>query len=140
MTPKAYDYLLTVTHERMRMVGREQVEKGHMVKVHCTGTLQNGTKFWCSKDPDQDAFEFTVGEKRVIKGWDEGVIGMRQGEVAVLTIPPESAYGSQGFSAWGENNLSICHAQTNPQSSGAHRMLPAKSDAGVRPLNRPIGA
>jgi len=101
MTPKAYDYLLTVTHERMRMVGREQVEKGHMVKVHCTGTLQNGTKFWCSKDPDQDAFEFTVGEKRVIKGWDEGVIGMRQGEVAVLTIPPESAYGSQGFSAWG---------------------------------------
>jgi peptidylprolyl isomerase len=79
----------------------QSVEKGNTVKVHCIGTLQNGTKFWSSRDPDQDAYEFKVGEHKVIKGWDEGVVGMKQGEVAVLTVPPEAAYGVHGFAAWG---------------------------------------
>jgi FKBP-type peptidyl-prolyl cis-trans isomerase 2 len=54
-----------------------------------------------TKDPGQDTFTFTVGMGQVIKGWDEGVLGMAQGEVSRLTCSPDYAYGSGGFPAWG---------------------------------------
>lgn len=56
----------------------------------------------CStKDPGQEPFAFQVGLGQVIKGWDEGVLGMKLGESARLTCSPDYAYGARGFPAWG---------------------------------------
>ena len=54
-----------------------------------------------TKDPGQTTFTFTVGMGQVIKGWDEGVLTMSQGEISKLTCSPDYAYGSGGFPAWG---------------------------------------
>uniref|UniRef100_A0A7C9D820 peptidylprolyl isomerase n=1 Tax=Opuntia streptacantha TaxID=393608 RepID=A0A7C9D820_OPUST len=78
--------------------------RGQKVTVHCTGFGKNGDlsqKFWSTKDPGQEPFSFNVGLGKVIKGWDEGVLGMQVGEVARLTCSPDYAYGSSGFAAWG---------------------------------------
>ncbi len=68
---------------------------GRGVGVHYTGWLENGTKFDSSVDRGQP-FEFTLGAGNVIKGWDEGVQGMRVGGKRQLTIPPTLGYGAQG--------------------------------------------
>ncbi len=68
---------------------------GQSVTVHYTGLLTDGTKFDSSKDRD-DPFEFPLGGGRVIKGWDEGVQGMKVGGVRKLTIPPALGYGARG--------------------------------------------
>ncbi|EYU39116.1 hypothetical protein MIMGU_mgv1a016657mg [Erythranthe guttata] len=83
--------------------GRKPVV-GQKVTVHCTGFGKNGDlsqKFWSTKDPGQEPFSFQVGMGKVIKGWDEGVLGMQVGEVARLTCSPDYAYGTGGFPAWG---------------------------------------
>ncbi|MGH7739216.1 MAG: FKBP-type peptidyl-prolyl cis-trans isomerase [bacterium] len=68
---------------------------GQTVTVHYTGWLTNGTKFDSSVDRGQP-FEFTLGAGQVIKGWDEGVAGMKVGEKRKLTIPPDLGYGARG--------------------------------------------
>ena len=68
---------------------------GQLVKVHYTGWLTVGTKFDSSKDRG-DPFVFPLGEGNVIKGWDEGVQGMKVGGTRKLTIPPALGYGSRG--------------------------------------------
>src|SRR5262247_3607536 len=68
---------------------------GQKVKVHYTGWLTNGTKFDSSKDRG-DPFVFDLGAGRVIKGWDEGVQGMKVGGTRKLTIPPALGYGARG--------------------------------------------
>jgi len=68
---------------------------GQSVTVHYTGWLTDGEKFDSSKDRD-DPFQFPLGEGRVIKGWDEGVEGMRVGGTRKLIIPPTLAYGTRG--------------------------------------------
>src|SRR5438105_11623166 len=68
---------------------------GDTVSVHYVGTLTNGTKFDSSRDRGQP-FSFTLGQGRVIKGWDVGVAGMQVGGRRELTIPAEEAYGSRG--------------------------------------------
>jgi len=68
---------------------------GKTVSVHYTGWLTNGMKFDSSKDRGQP-FEFLLGGGRVIKGWDEGVLGMKVGGVRKLTIPADLGYGSRG--------------------------------------------
>ena len=73
--------------------------KGHKVSVHYTGWLDNlgqkGKKFDSSVDRGQ-AFGFTLGAQQVIRGWDEGVEGMKVGGKRTLTIPPELGYGARG--------------------------------------------
>jgi FKBP-type peptidyl-prolyl cis-trans isomerase len=68
---------------------------GDTVKVHYTGRLMNGTKFDSSLDRDEP-FQFTLGQGMVIKGWDEGVVGMKKGGKRKLTIPADKAYGAAG--------------------------------------------
>jgi FKBP-type peptidyl-prolyl cis-trans isomerase FkpA len=68
---------------------------GQRVTVHYTGWLTDGTKFDSSKDRD-DPFEFWLGKGQVIRGWDEGVQGMKVGGKRKLTIPPHLGYGSRG--------------------------------------------
>ena len=73
---------------------------GRGVKVHYTGWLQNpdgsaGKKFDSSKDRG-DPFDFPLGGGRVIRGWDEGVAGMRVGGMRKLTIPAALGYGARG--------------------------------------------
>jgi FKBP-type peptidyl-prolyl cis-trans isomerase FkpA len=70
-------------------------EAGKTVSVHYTGWLTNGTKFDSSKDQGQP-FSFQVGAGEVIKGWDQGVTGMKVGGARRLTIPPSLGYGSRG--------------------------------------------
>jgi FKBP-type peptidyl-prolyl cis-trans isomerase len=70
---------------------------GHTVTVHYVGTLTNGTKFDSSRDRGNSGFTFQLGAGRVIAGWDQGVAGMKVGQLRKLTIPPELAYGAEGF-------------------------------------------
>jgi FKBP-type peptidyl-prolyl cis-trans isomerase FkpA len=68
---------------------------GQHVTVHYTGWLTNGKKFDSSKDRN-DPFVFPLGAGHVIRGWDEGVQGMKVGGTRKLTIPPELGYGARG--------------------------------------------
>jgi peptidylprolyl isomerase len=72
-----------------------KAEPGSKVTVHYTGTLTDGKKFDSSKDRNQP-FSFKLGVGQVIKGWDEGIALLRVGDKAVLTIPSELGYGTQG--------------------------------------------
>jgi FKBP-type peptidyl-prolyl cis-trans isomerase len=68
---------------------------GHVVSVHYTGWLVDGVKFDSSHDHGEP-FVFSLGKGQVIRGWDEGVVGMKPGGKRKLTIPAELGYGSRG--------------------------------------------
>ena len=72
-----------------------EAKAGAQVRVHYTGWLTDGKKFDSSKDRG-DPFSFKLGGGQVIKGWDEGVAGMKVGGVRKLTIPPTLGYGARG--------------------------------------------
>lgn len=72
-----------------------EAKSGSHVKVHYTGWLTSGKKFDSSVDANQP-FDFTVGAGDVIKGWDEGVAGMKVGGKRQLRIPPSLGYGASG--------------------------------------------
>ncbi len=69
---------------------------GKTVSVQYTGWLTDGKKFDSSKDRGQP-FGFTLGAGMVIKGWDQGVVGMKVGGKRKLTIPGDLAYGARGY-------------------------------------------
>ena len=72
------------------------VAAGDTVTVNYVGSLTNGTVFDASANHGSTGFSFTLGVGQVIKGWDEGIAGMKVGGKRKLVIPAELAYGSQG--------------------------------------------
>jgi FKBP-type peptidyl-prolyl cis-trans isomerase len=84
---------LQITDETVG-TGRE-AKTGDTVHVHYTGTLMNGKKFDSSRDKGEP-FKFTIGKGEVIKGWDEGVVGMKVGGKRKLVIPSDLGYGESG--------------------------------------------
>ncbi len=73
-----------------------EAKAGKRVSVHYVGTLTNGNKFDSSRDRGKP-FQFTLGAGEVIQGWDQGVAGMKVGEIRKLTVPGHLAYGERGY-------------------------------------------
>jgi FKBP-type peptidyl-prolyl cis-trans isomerase len=82
--------------EDLRAGTGAEARAGQRVTVHYVGTLTNGSKFDSSRDRDE-GFTFKLGAGQVIKGWDQGVAGMKVGQIRKLTIPSELAYGARGY-------------------------------------------
>ena len=82
--------------------GAPTIAKGDTITVHATGIVkESGQKFWSTKDPGQEPFTYQAGVGGVIKGWDQGCLGMKVGEARELIIPAHEGYGAAGFPAWG---------------------------------------
>lgn len=85
--------------------GAEAVN-GKSITVHYTGTLKDGTKFDSSVDR-KEPFTFSLGAGQVIKGWEQGIVGMKVGGKRKLTIPSELAYGANAVGAIPANSTLI---------------------------------
>jgi FKBP-type peptidyl-prolyl cis-trans isomerase len=79
----------------IRVGNGEMAKEGSHVRVHYTGWLTTGKKFDSSVDAGTP-FDFTIGNGEVIKGWEEGVAGMKVGGKRQLRIPPALGYGAEG--------------------------------------------
>jgi FKBP-type peptidyl-prolyl cis-trans isomerase len=89
----------------------EKISKnGDVLIMNYTGRFTNGTAFDSNVDPKfghVSPFSFTLGKGMVIKGWDEGLVGMKVGEKKTLTIPPEKAYGPNDYNGIPGNSTLI---------------------------------
>jgi peptidylprolyl isomerase len=86
--------LLEMVIDDVRIGNGEEVKKGDTLTVHYIGTTQDGVRFDSSYERGEP-FLFTVGEGKVIQGWDEGLIGMKVGGQRILVIPGTMAYGNR---------------------------------------------
>jgi len=68
-----------------------QAKNGDKVKIHFTGYLEDGTVF--GSTTDEEPFEFIIGEKNMLPGFENAVVGMQKGDIKTITLPPEEAYG-----------------------------------------------
>ena len=93
--------------EDLKVGEGSEVVKYNIVTVNYTGWLTDGTKFDSSLNPGRSPFRFTVGGGQVIKGWDEGLIGMKVGGKRKLTIPPSMGYGNQDMGVIPSNSTLI---------------------------------
>ena len=82
--------------ENLREGTGAEAVAGQTVSVHYVGTLTDGSKFDSSRDRGSP-FTFRLGAGEVIRGWDQGVAGMKPGGLRKLTIPPGLAYGDRGY-------------------------------------------
>ena len=92
--------------EDLKIGQGQEVKSGDTITVHYSGTLLNGQKFDSSYDRNQP-FETQIGVGQVIKGWDEGLLGMKVGGKRKLIIPPELGYGSQDMGSIPPNSTLI---------------------------------
>ena len=87
---------MTLNIEKLKDGAGDEAVAGKTVTVHYVGTLTDGSKFDSSRDRGE-GFSFRLGAGEVIRGWDQGVAGMKVGGLRKLTIPPDLAYGDRGF-------------------------------------------
>jgi peptidylprolyl isomerase len=75
----------------------EGIKTGQTAVVQYEGKLADGSVFDSTAKHGGTPFEFTLGENRVIQGWEQGILGMKVGETRLLTIPPDLGYGAGGY-------------------------------------------
>jgi peptidylprolyl isomerase len=92
--------------EDIKVGSGAEAKPGNAISAHYTGTLVNGIKFDSSLDRGEP-LSFTLGVGQVIKGWDEGIAGMKVGGKRKLIIPPELAYGSRAIGSIPPNSTLI---------------------------------
>ncbi len=87
-----------VKYETLKQGTGPELKPGQKAAIHYVGTLEDGKEFDStrSKEPPKP-YEVSIGVSPLIKGWEEGIPGMKVGEVRKLTIPPEMGYGKMGF-------------------------------------------
>jgi U3 small nucleolar RNA-associated protein 21 len=86
---------METTYEVLAEGEGKQVGKSDTVTVHATGIVkETGKKFWSTKDAGQQPFTYQAGVNKVIKGWDQGCLGMKVGGVRKLDIPAPEGYGA----------------------------------------------
>jgi len=102
LTSAAVEVSVTVYDGPKECDDADKVKSGDNLSMHYTGTIdessetgEKGSKFDSSRDRD-NTFDFKIGQGMVIKGWDEGLIGLCKGAKATLIIPPEMGYGAAG--------------------------------------------
>jgi FKBP-type peptidyl-prolyl cis-trans isomerase FkpA len=116
--------------------GRE-AKTGDEVRVHYTGTLMDGKKFDSSRDRNEP-FKFKLGQGQVIKGWDQGVVGMKVGGKRQLTIPSDLGYGDTGSppnippKAGLKFDVELVEVVDEGGADGGAKDGGAKSDAGAK--------
>jgi FKBP-type peptidyl-prolyl cis-trans isomerase len=88
----------------------KEAKAGDTVTVHYVGRLEDGKKFDSSLDRNKP-LTFDLGRRKVIRGWDEGIAGMREGGIRKLIIPPELAYGEGGDEVIPPNSTLIFEVQ-----------------------------
>jgi len=108
-------YLLLNTTKKDEIIPQtntmeKTAKNGDVLVMNYTGRLTDGTVFDSNVDPKfnhVEPFKFTLGAGQVIKGWDEGLLGMKIGEKKTLTIPPEKGYGDRAVSTIPANSTLI---------------------------------
>jgi len=114
-----------------------EAKTGDKVKVHYTGTLMNGKEFDSSRG--KEPFSFTLGGGQVIKGWDEGVPGMKVGGKRKLTIPWEMAYGEKGSGEKIPPKAALKFDIELLEIEGATPAGSASAGASAKPAAKPAG-